>query len=129
MTTFGYLAYRQMKQMQTRVQPSGTGSSTTTVIHRKDRNLLAMLLGEVSVYVVTMSLYPAILLEQAVTSSMASEKSTERVQTENFISFISTFLIYMNTSASFYIYSAVSKTFREDFKGSVRSCWRWVTRQ
>jgi hypothetical protein len=128
MTTFGYLAFRQMKQMQTRVQPSGTGSANT-VIQRKDRNLLTMLLGEVSVYVVTMSLYPAILLEGALTSSMASEKSIRRVQIESFVSFIATFLIYMNTSACFYIYCAVSKTFRDEFKASVRSCWRFLTRQ
>jgi hypothetical protein len=91
--------------------------------------LLAMLLAEVSVYVVTMSLYPAILLEGALTSSMASEKSIRRVQIESFVSFIATFLIYMNTSACFYIYCAVSKTFRDEFKASVRSCWRFLTRQ
>jgi hypothetical protein len=128
MTIFGYLAFRQMKQMQTRVQPTGTGNSNI-VIHRKDRNLLAMLLAEVSVYVVTMSLFPVILFEVAVTSSMTSEKSIQRVQIENFILFIAQFLIYMNTSASFYIYATISKTFRDDFKGSIRSCWRWVTRQ
>jgi hypothetical protein len=128
MTIFGYRAFRNMKRLHTRVQPTRT-SSNSLVVHRQDRNLLVMLLAEASVYVITMSLYPAIILEVAVTNSMTANKSLQEVEIENFILFIAQFLIYLNTSAPFYIYCAVSKKFRNDFKKTIGNCCRWMTRQ
>ncbi|CAF1264792.1 unnamed protein product [Adineta steineri] len=115
MGIFGYLALLNMKRLHNRVQTTGTANASI-VIHRQDRNLLVMVLAEVLIYVVTMSLYPAIILELAVTNPMATSKSLQQVQIENFILFIAQILIYINTSAPFYIYLTVSKTFRKDFK-------------
>ncbi len=55
--------------------------------------MLAMLLAEVSVYIVTMSLYPAITLEGAVTASVP--KDLQRIQIEGFLQFLSLFFIYI----------------------------------
>jgi hypothetical protein len=128
MTIFGYLAFRNMKQLQTRVQPSGS-LSTGIVIHRQDRNLLVMVLAEVLVYIVTMSLYPVIICELAVTTSMGVNKSLQQIQIENFILFFAQFLIYINTSAPFYIYLIASKTFRNDFKQTVNMAWQCIVRR
>jgi hypothetical protein len=86
-------------------------------------------LAEVLVYVVTMSLYPVIIFELAVTSSMAANKSLHQVQIENFILFIAQFLIYINTSAPFYIYLIASKTFRNDFKETISKSWQCIARR
>ena len=122
MAVFGYLAFRNMKRLHTRVQASGNASNGNIVVHRQDRNMLAMLLAEVSVYVVTMSLYPVITLEVAVTSSVM--KDVERIQIEGFLQFMSLFLIYVNTSAPFVIYMAVSKAFRREFIELMGKPWR-----
>jgi hypothetical protein len=128
MSIFGYLAFRNMKRSNTRVQPSGSGS-VGIIIQRHDRNLLVMVLAEVLVYFVTMSLYPVIICELAVTTSMGVIKSLQQIQIENFILFFAQFLIYINTSAPFYIYLVASKTFRNEFKKTVNTAWRCITRQ
>jgi hypothetical protein len=122
MAVFGYLAFRNMKRLHTRVQASGNANNGNIVVHRQDRNMLAMLLAEVSVYVVTMSLYPAITLEVAVTSSVP--KDLQRIQIEGFLQFMSLFLIYVNTSAPFFIYMAVSKAFRREFIELIGGPWQ-----
>jgi len=128
MGIFGYLAFRNMKRLHTRVQTAET-VKTSVVIYRHDRNLLVMVLAEVLVYVVTMSLYPVIIFELAVTGSMAANKSLQQVQIENFILFIAQFLIYINTSAPFYIYLIASKTFRNDFKETISKSWQCIARR
>jgi hypothetical protein len=107
----------------------GTGNTAAIVIHRHDHNLLVMVLAEVLVYVATMSLYPVIILELAVTNSMAANKTLQEVQIENFLLFISQFLIYINTSAPFYIYLIASKTFRNDFRKTVTTIWYYIIRR
>ncbi|CAF1566645.1 unnamed protein product [Adineta ricciae] len=122
MTLFGYLAFRNVSKMHRRIKPadvSTANNSTTNVIQRKDRNLLKMLLSEVSVYILTMSFYPIVVLEVSVTNAMNIQKTLERIQIENFMSYLSLFFIYLNTSASFYIYYLASKSFRKDCKESV----------
>ena len=124
MAVFGSLAFLNMKRLHKRVHASGNGSNGNVTVHRQDRNMLAMLLAEVSVYVVTMSLYPLITLEVAVTSSLV--KDLHRIQIEGFLQFMSLFLIYVNTSAPFYIYMAVSESFRHEFIELIGKPWRRV---
>ena len=127
MAVFGYLAFRNMKRLHTRVHASGNGNNGAAVVHRQDRNMLAMLLAEVSVYVVTMSLYPIITLEVAVTASIS--KDPQRLQIEGFLQFMALFLIYVNTSAPFFIYIKVSKAFRREFIEMISQPWRKATGQ
>jgi hypothetical protein len=129
MSIFGYLTFKNMNRLHTRVQPMGTGNTAGIVIHRHDHNLLVMVLAEVLVYVATMSLYPVIILELAVTNSMAANKTLQEVQIENFLLFISQFLIYINTSAPFYIYLIASKTFRNDFRKTITTIWYYIIRR
>lgn len=118
MIVFGYLAYRNMRQLHARIQPavsSTTGTRNTIVIHRKDRDLLVMVLVETIVYVITMSLYPFILLEISITTYLGISKSILYIQIESFVSTWASILIYINSGIAFYLYCFVSKTFRKEF--------------
>ena len=123
MAIFGYLAWQNFRRMHVRIQPVAMG------IHRHDRNYLAMLLAEVCVYLITMSLYPAIIFEVAITNSITPNKTLEQVYIENFILFIAQFFIYLNTSAPFYIYFLASEAFRNDFKYMMKTWWRRIVQQ
>ncbi|CAF1327997.1 unnamed protein product [Adineta ricciae] len=125
MSVFGYLAFRNMHRLHTRVQPSSPGMTNDAIaIHRQDQNLLRMVLAEVIMYLMTMSIYPVIICELAVTNAIGMNKSLQQTQIESFILFMAQFLIYINTSAPFYTYMTVSKTFRHDFKETLRLCIR-----
>jgi hypothetical protein len=110
-TIFGFLAYYKMKQLHTRVQ-----SISNLTIHRRDRELFAMVLAEVIVYLITTLPYPIIIIEMAATNYMGINKSIERIEMESFLLTVSFALIYLNCSTPFYTYFAVSKKFRKDFK-------------
>ena len=108
MTIFSVLAIRHRHRLRSRV--------TAFMLHsRRNNTLIVMLSAQVIVYVVTTSLYPATALYRALTDD--SEKSGERLQIENFITFIGgSFLIYLNPASSFYVYLVASKQFRKDFR-------------
>jgi hypothetical protein len=132
MAIFGKLAYRNMRQLHARVQPIGNTANpnrSDTTIHRRDRDLLVMLLAEVIFYIVTAGLYPCILLETSITNLMTVSKSLERTQIESFVTSIGAFLGYTNSAAPFYLYLIASNTFRRDVKQLVNNSWRRITKQ
>ncbi|CAF1458117.1 unnamed protein product [Adineta steineri] len=132
MTIFGYLTYRNMKQLRTRIQPirnddmSGRQSFSIT---SRDRQLLTMVITEIVVYVISMSLYPVILFEMLITNYMNINKSPQYLEIESFIYTIATLLGFANNAAPFYIYYFASSTFRQDFRKLLNSCWFRITRQ
>jgi len=73
-----FLTYRNMKRLHARVQPIGNtiaGSRGNITIHRRDRELLSMVLAEVVIYVATTFIYPFIIIEISVTTYMGIRKS------------------------------------------------------
>jgi hypothetical protein len=84
--------------------------------------MIVMLIGQVIVYVISTSLYPAVTLYLAITTQ--HEKHSQRVQIETFLNFLgSSFLIYLNPSSTCYIYLLASRSFRQEVKrGLLRSC-------
>jgi hypothetical protein len=119
MIIFAFLAYCNLKRLHSRVQPICSNTVDTRrniTIHRRDRELFIMVLGEVVIYVVTTLAYPFVLLEVSVTTYMGISKSTEHLQIESFESTIGMILIYLNSSVPFYAYLVVSKAFRKEFK-------------
>ena len=107
MAIFGTMAYRNIKQLHQRVQPIGNiaiRQPGNITIRQRDRDLLAMLLAEITVHILSTILYPCILLEISVTNSMNVHRSLERMQIETFITFIAAFLGYANSAAPFYVY-------------------------
>jgi hypothetical protein len=118
MSIFGYFTYRNVRQMYSRVlstETTGNQRSSITV-HRRDRDLLTMVLAEVLVYAMTMFWYPFILLEIAITTYLGISKSIEYTQIESLLSVIATLFVHINSSIPFYLYLIVSKPFRKDLK-------------
>jgi hypothetical protein len=127
---FGYLSYRNIRQMQIRVQPVVRNTiNENNNIHRRDRDLLIIVIAEVIVYVVTTALFPLILSEMLVTQYVLPNKSFQYVQIEIFILNIALFLVSVNSAAPFYTYLISSKSFRRDFKQLIINSYRKLTGQ
>jgi len=128
MAIFGYLTYRNMRQLHLRIQPIDNHRRNITVQSR-DRDLLKMVLAEVIVHLITIFLYPLILLEIAITTYMGIVKSIDHIQIENFIMTIATLFFFINVGSRFYIFFAISKIFRNDLKKIFKLFWNRFIRR
>ena len=134
MMVFGLLAYRSMKRLHARIRPIGNlaaGNNDDTIVNRRDRDLLNMVLAESAVYVSTNFLFPMINLEIATTNHIGLQKSPLYQQIENFLFSLGSVLIYFNNAVPFYTYLAASKTFRKDTKVLFGKLWHrlieWIS--
>lgn len=112
---FDYLTYYNMRQLHLRIQPMDNNRGFLTV-QRRDRDLLNMVLAEVIIHIITILLYPFILLEIAITTYLGTVKSTDHIRIENFIMTIATLLFFINVGSRFYIFFTISNAFRKDFQ-------------
>jgi len=126
---FGYLTYRNMRQMLKRVQPVTQNTTNVNTMQRRDRDLLIIVIAEIFVYVVTTILYPLIQLETLISQYVLPNKSFQYSQIEIFILNISGFLLFINSAAPFYTYLISSKAFRRDFKQSIINIYGKLTGQ
>ncbi|CAF4273800.1 unnamed protein product [Rotaria sp. Silwood2] len=123
MGVFGYLTYRNVSQLQLRIQPIRypTDNNRGSIITQsRERQLFYMVLGEAFIHVITILLYPFILLEISITTYMGEVKSIDRIRIENFIVTIASLTFFINIGSRFYIFFVMSKTFRKDFKKFVK---------
>jgi hypothetical protein len=106
---FGYLTYRNMRQMQTRVQPVVQNTINANIsIQRRDRDLLIIVMSEIFVCVVTTVLFPFILLEMMISPYVMPNKSFQYLQVEIFIFNIATFLLFIDSAAPFlYLFNCI----------------------
>ncbi len=122
---FGYLSYRNMRQIKMRIQPIRNNTNhVNNLVRRRDRELLIIVISEVFIYVLTTTFYPLILLEMLISRYIISNKSIQYSQIENFIFPISFLLLFVNNSMPFYIYLLSSKSFRHDFKELIINYYR-----
>jgi hypothetical protein len=129
LTIFGYLTYRNMREIQNRVQPVVQNTINANIyIRRRDRNLLILVIAEVVTYVLTTALPALVVLEIVITQYVMPNKSFQYFQIEIFISNIATFLLSINSAAPFYTYLISSKSFRQDFKQLFIHTYRRLTR-
>jgi hypothetical protein len=129
-TIFGYLTYRNMKQIHNRIQPVVQNRvNTNTSIQRRDRDLLIIVIAEVVTYVITTALFPLILLEILISEYVMPNKSVQYLQIEIFIFNIALFLLFVNCAAPFYTYLISSKSFRRDFKQLIINIYGKLRRQ
>jgi len=127
---FGYLTYRNMRQMKNRIQPVTQNKiNANFTIQRLDHDLLIIVIAEVFVYVVTTVLFPLIQLEMMITRYAMPNKSFQYSQIEIFILNIAYFLLSINSAAPFYTYVISSKSFRRDFKQLITNTYRKLTNQ
>ncbi|CAF0793868.1 unnamed protein product [Rotaria sordida] len=119
MSIFGYLTYRNVRRLQLRIQPIDypiDNHRENIIIRSRERELLYMVLGEVFIHIITILLYPFILLEIAITTYMGVLKSVDRIRIENFIVTIASVMFFINIGSRFYIFFVISKKFRKNFK-------------
>jgi hypothetical protein len=127
---FGYLTYRNIRQMQNRIQPAVQNAINANIsTQRRNRDLLIIVIAEVVTYFVTTTLFPLILLEMLISEYVMPNKSFQYLQIEIFIVNIAVFLLFVNSAAPFYTYLISSKSFRRDFKQLIINSYRKLTRQ
>jgi len=95
---------------------------------RRDRYLARMVVVEVVLNVLTSVPYSINLIYGAVTYS--TSKTSERIQIESFITFVTTFQIYLVSVIPFYLFMLAAKPFRKEFFNLIgRYGCRWAFRQ
>ena len=77
MILFSILALRNLQSIRARVAPTNEGvhGRRSVQIHKRDRDLMKMLSGEVFIYCITTIPYPVNLIYSVSTSSIAASKS------------------------------------------------------
>ncbi len=102
MIVFSLLAWHNLQLIRSRVTPMGQPARNRN-IHKRDRDLMKMLSGEVFVYCLTTIPYPINLIYSVSTSSIAAHKSSTRIAIESLIGYIvSPLLNFMYCCAQFY---------------------------
>jgi len=127
---FGYLTYRNMRQLRNRIQPTEQdASNVNNSIQRRDRDLLVLVTAEAIVYIITTSLLPLVYLETTISQYVIPHKSLQYTLSEIFALNIAILLIFIFSAAPFYTYMISSASFRRDFKQMIiKSYWK-VTNQ
>lgn len=120
MIIFGLMTIRNRRRLRGRIAGNRNRSK------KRDSTLTVMLLNEVLVYLLSTSLFPANTLYKAVTLNYI--KSAQRQAIENLISYLgNTFLLYVNSSATFYVYIMASRTYRRECKRVLLRLWMHLT--
>jgi len=83
---------------------------------------MRMLVAEIIINIFTSIPYSAYLVYGAVTVNVVG-KSTERVEIESFINYMTQLLIHMLSVAPFYLFLMASKTFRREFTQIIVGWW------
>ncbi|CAF0760755.1 unnamed protein product [Adineta steineri] len=119
MSIFSILTIRHRRELIIRL-------NAARINNKRDTTFMIMLLSQVIVYVLTTCLYPTVTLYRAITGDQT--KSTERLQIESFLAFLSgSFLIYLNPASAFYVYFIVAKNFRKDCKLAFIRLYKRIT--
>jgi hypothetical protein len=127
---FGCLTYRNMRQLQKRVQPVVQNTINANIsIQRRDRDLLIIVIAEVVTYVVTTTLFPLIQVEMMISQYTMPNRSFQYLQIEYSILSIAYFLLFINSAVPFYTYLISSKSFRRDSKQLITNTCRKLTNQ
>ena len=87
MILFSLLAWHNLRKIRSRVIPSGSTTRNIT-IHKRDRNLMLMLTGEVIVFCITTIPYPINMIYSVWTSSMQIHKNQTRLAIESLVGYI-----------------------------------------
>ncbi|CAF2967802.1 unnamed protein product [Rotaria sp. Silwood2] len=120
--TFGILMVMNLKEVRARARSLNNGN-TMTILRKRDRDMLRMLLTELIIYICTTIPNTVVLIYKAVVQNTVH--SGERQYMESFIFFLTrVFLLYFNNGLSFWIYLSTSRSFRLEFKNLVI---KWFT--
>jgi hypothetical protein len=96
---------------------------------QRDRDFMRMAIAEVMVNIFTSIPSSANLIYGAITYNIP-DKSTQRLEIESFITFLTQFLLYFISVAPFYIFILTSKPFRNEFINILIKCWdKYIVRR
>jgi hypothetical protein len=123
MISFGVLIMRELRQLNSRIQPFGAPRR----LNRHNIILVKLVLVEIVVYILLNIANPLTLIYTNTTSNMGLIKSAERRQIESFISFVAlSVLLYLNYNTTFYVQFMTSKTYRMEVK---RLLWKLMRKE
>ena len=121
MIIFGIWTMKNIRQIQNTAQPSGTSTIRTIVTvgrsntpQSKDRQLVRMLLMDISIYI--FARFPATIFLIYGQITQHETKSTEQLLTEQAIANITYVIGFVDSSIGCYTNILVSKTFRLELK-------------
>jgi hypothetical protein len=118
MIIFGILIIKNLKEMRTRVQPTASLESGATILRKRDRDMMKMLLIELMICTITIA--PNNVTHIYKTATAYVVKTKERQQIETFVYYISrVFLLYLANTISFWVYISTSQTFRLEWKNLI----------
>lgn len=120
MFTFGILMVLNLKKVRSRIHPIRL-RSMVPILRKRDRDMMRMLLVELSIYILTTIPNTIVLIYRAVNQNTSS--TVQRQAIESLIYFIArVFLLYLNNGLSFWIYLLTSKSFRFELKNFLAKC-------
>ncbi|CAF1491055.1 unnamed protein product [Rotaria sordida] len=110
MLTLGSLTIYSLKQNARQI------ANIRIQIHSKDRQLVAMLIGQITLYITTTWPYVAMMIYNVLTQNiLPSHKSVTRNAIETFaLSFSANFFLYLYNAISFLIYTLTAPSFRRE---------------
>jgi hypothetical protein len=119
MIVFGLLLMNKLRKLRSRVQPFHTNFH----LRRFDSSLGKVIVVEVIVSIVCTFNHPLMTFYLTLTNYIIPNKSSERLQIESFVNFITmSLLLYLNYSTPFYVYFFTSKSFRKSVKQLIVKC-------
>lgn len=131
MILFSLLAFYNLRQVQRRVIPGNINpplAEGNIRPKRYDYQLMAMLICQVTVYLISNVLHPTNTLYMSLTAvpKGSPPKSALRLSIEGFITYLTWgFLIYLNSCLTFYINFCASKVFRQRFYNLLKVIFYW----
>jgi hypothetical protein len=119
MSVFGYLTFKNVRQIKQRVRPLATSTTTNqsnqmNIASRKDSQFIKLLFNQIALYIIFNIFYPCCLFYQTITMNI--QKSLIRLQVETLFSNMSYYLIYIGFSLTFFTNISSSSLFRNEFK-------------
>ena len=128
---FGFLTYRNMKQLHSRIQPINHDMDTNNnnnSLKKRDRDLLILVLAEAIIYLVTTAPLSIVSLETMITQFVLPIKHLSLIQAEVFATNVAFLCIFVFSAIPFYTYFAVSASFRRDVKRLFVNSYRKLRR-
>lgn len=125
MVIFGFLTIRNIVHARQRIslqmvvpQIPVNPSIYRRNIKSREYEISIMILVQLAVYLITCLPFPIYLIYSTIT--MYEEKTNAQIALDNFISFVAYTLVYINFSATFYIYVLTTRIFRKELKKLIR---------
>jgi len=126
---FSFLLMKNLKQMRTHIQSQSPSRKTTiTILRKRDRDLMRMVLIEVLFYFINTMPFSIFLIYRILTKDHIKNK--EQKQIELFINYMTqSFLMYFNTVLPFFIYVSTSSSFRRKLTNIFKKLTRSMLKQ